>query len=591
MFFNDNEDLEYLSHYINSRIVDKSKSVNSLLGAAISLNKNLEIINYLISLGADINAEDELTSTTPLEMACYIGNLDIIHLLLQKGAKYHLNDFSLLFLALKGNNLAVLKFLINELGMNVNCMSQEEHETLIFAAISDNKIDFVKYLISSGSDINVTNKSGVTPLLLAIEKNNLNIVKLLLLCGVDINYENDEHYNALLHATSFGHFEIVKLLVKFGVDLDFKYYKHRTPINVAIFEHYNDIAKYFIDENIDICFDNNIYSSPFSAAIYSNNFEMIDYLIKNGRIFRVYKPFPNPISIACEFSSLEMVKFLVDYGFNINYIGKDGIPPLLIAVDNGKYSYVEYLLKSGADPNIQLLKWSPLSMACMKKYFDIAKLLIHYGANYKNLLPIVCSLEELDDNNIIAFIKLLIQLGADIDSKIYDSSKYFTNSFLQSILCLSPSIFKTMLGNRTNLNFSPKPGVSLSFALLNSLQINEQTPTNLRRFFQILKITEQERLPFYQSYLPLIFMCATNYSVFKYFVNKGINISASYKGKNILHKIASVGNLDVLKYALKFPLDIYKKDWKGRTPFDIAIEYGNFEVACYLEDFEQEIES
>ena len=102
---------------------------------------------------------------------------------------------------------------------------------------------------------------------------------------------------------------------------------------------------------------------------------------------------------------------------------------------------------------------------------------------------------------------------------------------------------------------------------------------------EIFRIFEQERLPFYDSDdLPIISYCIYCLPLCKEFVKKGINIGGLYEGGNIFHFIAESGNLDELKYALQFPIDINKADNRGCTPLDLALYKGNTEVADYLKE-------
>lgn len=49
---------------------------------------------------------------------------------------------------------------------------------------------------------------------------------------------------------------------------------------------------------------------------------------------------------------LEMVKFLIKAGANVNCIDESGKTPLLLALQDGKFKIAQYLMKQGSDVNI-----------------------------------------------------------------------------------------------------------------------------------------------------------------------------------------------------------------------------------------------
>jgi hypothetical protein len=67
-------------------------SINKALSAAAS-NGHLEVVDYLLSLGADVNERDEnQNNDTPLIQAAHSGHLDVVKILLAKGADITAKD-------------------------------------------------------------------------------------------------------------------------------------------------------------------------------------------------------------------------------------------------------------------------------------------------------------------------------------------------------------------------------------------------------------------------------------------------------------------------------------------------------------------
>jgi len=67
----------------------------------------------------------------------------------------------------------------------------------------------------------------------------------------------------------------------------------------------------------------------------------------------------NPLSIACKYECIDVIKFLIEHGVNIKTFGSYGtndydaieIFPLIIVIEKGNESIVEYLVEHGANVN------------------------------------------------------------------------------------------------------------------------------------------------------------------------------------------------------------------------------------------------
>lgn len=84
-----------------------------------------------------------------------------------------------------------------------------------------------------------------------------------------------------------------------------------------------------------------------------------------------------PIHIACQYSNLEIVKYLIDFGVNVNQANVYGATPIYIANLNGQLQIVQSLADHGADINkADKYGFGPLHIAIRYKYTDVAYCLI-----------------------------------------------------------------------------------------------------------------------------------------------------------------------------------------------------------------------
>ncbi|WP_367209774.1 ankyrin repeat domain-containing protein [Sphingobacterium sp. R2] len=119
---------------------------------------------------------------TPLTLATYFNKVDIVRLLLSKGANPNTvtkNEqlTTALHIAASNNNEEIGKLLIDA-GANVNAIHATGETPLHFAAQYGN-INFIVALLENGADTRIINISGLSPMDLAYEKGHKEIAEIL----------------------------------------------------------------------------------------------------------------------------------------------------------------------------------------------------------------------------------------------------------------------------------------------------------------------------------------------------------------------------------------------------------------------------
>ena len=99
----------------------------------------------------------------------------------------------------------------------MSCIGQLSCACKIVAETLDH---VVKYLLSSGADINLRDDDGQSPLFVASQKGHCDVVKCLLSAGAYINLRNENGQSPLFVASSSGYYDIVILLTAHGALLD-----------------------------------------------------------------------------------------------------------------------------------------------------------------------------------------------------------------------------------------------------------------------------------------------------------------------------------------------------------------------------------
>lgn len=224
---------EFLNYIRNGNITQ----INDLLGQGVDVNVvieednnitalhlaaqtgNIEVVRLLLARGADSSRVDG-RGHKPFHTAAYYGHMEISSLLAKHLSileKQRNNPYmSPLHKAVEAKHYEIVKLLVIK-GANVEARNHKG-ETVIHTAARIGSHDIVTLLLEKRAKLNVTNDYGETPLHAAVESGNSDIVMALLQSGSDIE-ANDKHGETPLHlAVSDGNTEIVSLLLDKGAN-------------------------------------------------------------------------------------------------------------------------------------------------------------------------------------------------------------------------------------------------------------------------------------------------------------------------------------------------------------------------------------
>ena len=159
--------------------------------------ESIPVIEKLLDEGADI---DMTLQRTALHAAAANGNLEIVDLLIERGADVNLKDIHgrvPMFVALAEHQPEVAARLA-EADTNPNVRTVDG-STLLMAAVRAEEIQLVQWALDHGTDVNAIRpeKNNATALILAARKGNAEIVSLLLAAGADPDVANHEGETAL----------------------------------------------------------------------------------------------------------------------------------------------------------------------------------------------------------------------------------------------------------------------------------------------------------------------------------------------------------------------------------------------------------
>ena len=157
-----------------------------------------------------------------------------------------------------------------------------------------------------------------------------------------------------------------------------------------------------------------------------------------------------------QFGNLDKIESLLNMGVDIDTVNRDGLTPLMKAIEANKYNIIEYLISKGANVNQNNDDgYSALHFACMKGDKIAVNILLAHGADIEaqsktGINPLFISL--LTDYTDI--FDLLLEKGADINARlmIKDSYGYPGSTILHQIVKLGePDEIDFLLSKGANL--------------------------------------------------------------------------------------------------------------------------------------------
>jgi ankyrin repeat protein len=207
------------------------------------------------------------------------------------------------------------------------CGMPSESDELM-SKVMENDLEAVKKLLDEGADVNVRDKQyGTTPLMIACSyEGYTDMVKLLLSYHPDVNIQDKVYGNTALIAAAGVSKEVVELLLENGADIHISGFNGTTAFVASITgvladRVTTDIASLLLSKGADI-------NHPL-ALEGGEGMTCLMMVVKNER--------------------MDLVKFLIENGADVNIKAKDGSTALSIALENGYTDIVNYLKEHGAE--------------------------------------------------------------------------------------------------------------------------------------------------------------------------------------------------------------------------------------------------
>ncbi len=236
-------------------------------------------VKHLIDYGADIDATDD-DGMTALMHASTKDSFHTLEVLLDANANVYSRDkngYTALAHAALNKNKSQFEQLINKYTLDYNYRNKKYRQDFLTKYGSD----VSKAIRILRDKIDGFNSDNDSDLHLAAYHGYLNLTKYLLYTGTDVNIINGSEETALMQAAQKGHDRVINLLCNYGANENALSLHSETALMLAIGKSSLETVKQlFTRKNVNLQDSENRTALMRAAALGKT--AIVDYLIKNG---------------------------------------------------------------------------------------------------------------------------------------------------------------------------------------------------------------------------------------------------------------------------------------------------------------------
>lgn len=383
---------------------------------------NVESVKLLIEAGADVNASNR-NGNTALILAAEKGSEPVVRKLVEAGAKINAigaDGLSALVSSVRNGFGDIALFLIHS-GADVNIKSRYPYRPALTEAAINGDKRLTEALLKAGADVNKADFHGKTALQFALGwKDRTEAAKLLYSAGGRLGkISKDDQVNPMMdYACSLGFTEVVSQLIQHGVKPNAHF------AIMAAQEGKSEVLKLLIADGLDVNQKDDKGDAVLLSAVSSGDVDSVKILVENGADIAFEKNTETgstgpALILASLGGHLPVVRYLAQYGADLDIQNSFGETALMLAAAKGHYEVAEFLIKAGADINKQKgAGTTAVKFAAGSGNTEILEALIKAGADV--------NLGDNDDDTPLGeavfqgqlkAAEVLIRAGANVNAK------------------------------------------------------------------------------------------------------------------------------------------------------------------------------
>ena len=251
-----------------------------------------------------------------------------------------------------------------------------------FEAASTGQSERIQSILKEGFNINTTDESGATGLMIATTTGSFEVVRILIEHNADVNVRDRNGMTALMRACMKDNAAIIKALIEAGSEVNAKSSSGNTPLLIAgSAANVSSVAE-LLAAKADTDLDDSLGCTVLMRAAMAGHIDVVSALIRSKADLNLKdKSERTVLMYSLEKGHPLIASMLIDAGANVNAKGKGGMTPLMMAAKQTVES-VDKLLQAGADVNaVNSDGFSAMTFALEKGNAEIIAALIDAGAN------------------------------------------------------------------------------------------------------------------------------------------------------------------------------------------------------------------
>uniref|UniRef100_A0AAZ3RH72 Ankyrin repeat domain 28b n=1 Tax=Oncorhynchus tshawytscha TaxID=74940 RepID=A0AAZ3RH72_ONCTS len=519
-----------------------SKDCSQLVEA---IGNTIWVITTMTLLGSSLQDNEK---RTPLHAAAYLGDAEILELLILSGARVNAKDnkwLTPLHRAVASCSEEAVQVLLKH-SADVNARDKN-WQTPLHIAAANKAVRCAEALVPLLSNVNVSDRAGRTALHHAAFSGHLEMVRLLLSRGANINAFDKKDRRAIHWAAYMGHIEVVKLLASHGSEVSCKDKKAYTPLHSAASSGMISVVKYLLDLGVDV-----------SQCIHT----------------------PPRIQLCSHCSITTPRKDRALCGANVNQ-SKDGKTPLHMTAIHGRFSRSQAIIQNGAEIDCEDKNGNtPLHISARYGHELLINTLITNGADtakrgVHGMFPLhLAALSGFSD-----CCRKLLSSGFDIDTP-----DDFGRTCLHAAACLF-----ALVGSGASVNDLDKRGCTpLHYAAASDTDgkycLNARYELLTSRCLEyLLRNDANPGIRDNQGYNAVHYASAYGHRLCLELVRTDILNDSDVRAPiSPLHLAAYHGHHHAMEVLVQSLLDLDVRDSQGRTPLDLAAFKGHVECVDVL---------
>lgn len=275
--------------------------------------------------------------------------------------------------------------------------TDEDGRTMLWMASARGHDEVVKVLIDGGADVNKKGPKGASPFQVACGKGHLMAAGVLLANKADVNLPNQNGFTPLHSACMNGRDNVVRFLINVGAKVESLDKDGQSPLHIAIAFGHATVIRTLKPAEINAL--NSKGLTLLSIACQYRQPDSVKTLLELGASIK--QPNDNkltPLAFLCQVprekdsdsKAVEIAKLLLEKGADVNGANAIGGPktfsPLHYACARGNLELVKYLVDQGADINRKFSSMgiTPLDTAKGSRTYNpkVCEFLIEKGAEH-----------------------------------------------------------------------------------------------------------------------------------------------------------------------------------------------------------------